>query len=127
MGHFVAYGSLVSSVHLLQVHLLEFAISVSMKHPFQSTSLLRFAVNRKDTLYDLGICISYDNLFQLTSDASNRICERFSMDEIVSPPKMLSVIFATVPVDVIEYNPSSATAMDSFPDTEISLMIAVFW
>ena len=38
------------------------------------------------------------------------------------PPKMRSGLFTTAAVDNIDYNPSYATAKDSFHGTRISLM-----
>ena len=75
-----------------------------------------------DALFRLGICVSYDRVLQLTSDIGNGICERFVRDGLVCPPKMRSGLFTTAAVDNIDYNPSSATAKDSFHGTGISLM-----
>lgn len=84
------------------------------------------AVTRKRTLIDaffsLGMCVSYDRLLHLTSDIGNGVCERFTIDGVVCPPKMRSGLFTMAAVDNIDYNPSSATAKDSFHGTGISLM-----
>ena len=89
-------------------------------------SLKIHAVTRKKTLIDalsrLGICVSYDRVLQLTSDIGNGVCERFVRDGLVCPPKVRSGLFTTAAVDNIDYNPSSATAKDSFHGTGISLM-----
>lgn len=75
-----------------------------------------------DTLFNLGMCISYDRLLKLTSDIANGVCQRFTMDGVVCPHKMRTGLFTTAAVDNIDYNPSSATAKDSFHGTGISLM-----
>ena len=75
-----------------------------------------------DALFRLGICVSYDRVLQLTSDIGNGVCKRFVRDGLVCPPKMRSGLFTTAAVDNIDYNPSSATAKDSFHGTVISLM-----
>lgn len=84
------------------------------------------AVTRKrnliDTLFSLGMCVSYDRLLKLTSDISNGVCERFTVDGVVCPPKMRCGLFTTAAVDNIDYNPSSATAKCSFHGTGISLI-----
>ena len=78
--------------------------------------------NLIDTFFSLGICVSYDCLLRLTSDISNRVCEQFTFDGIVCPPKLHSKLFTTAAVDNIDYNPSSATAKTSFHGTGISLI-----
>ena len=89
-------------------------------------SLKIHAVTRKrtfiDALFRLGICVSYYHVLQLTSDIGNGVCERFVRDGLLCPPKMHSGLFTTAAVDNIDYNPSSATAKDSFHGTGISLM-----
>ena len=75
-----------------------------------------------DTLFNLGLCVSYDRLLQLTSDIANGVCQRFSVADVVCPPKLRHGLFTTGAVDNIDHNPSSATAKDSFHGTGISLM-----
>ena len=75
-----------------------------------------------DTLYHLGICVSYDRLLQVSSDVANGLCQRFRMEDVVCPPKMRTGLFTTAAVDNIDHNPSSTTAKDSFHGTGISLM-----
>lgn len=84
------------------------------------------AVTRKrelvDTLFHLGMCVSYDRLLQVSSDIANGVCQRFRLEDVVCPPKMYNGLFTTGAVDNIDHNPSSATAKDSFHGTGISLM-----
>ena len=75
-----------------------------------------------DTLFNLGLCISYDRLLQLTSDLANGICQRFRMEDVVYPPKLRQGLFTTAAVDSIDHNPSSATSKDSFHGTGILLV-----
>ena len=78
--------------------------------------------NLTDTLFNLGLCISYHRLLQLTSNITNGICQRFVMEDVVCPLKMRHGLFTTAAVDNIDYNPSSATTKDAFHGTGISLM-----
>ena len=75
-----------------------------------------------DTLFNLGLCVSYDRLLLLTSDIANGVCQRFRVEDVVCPPKLRHGLFTTGAVDNIDHNPSSATAKDSFDGTGISLM-----
>ncbi|XP_072178978.1 uncharacterized protein [Diadema setosum] len=75
-----------------------------------------------DTLFNLGLCVSYGRLLQLTADIANGVCKRFDMEEVVCPPKLRKRLFTTGAVDNIDHNPTSATAKDSFHGTSISLM-----
>ena len=82
--------------------------------------------NLIDTLFSLGICVSYDRFLRLTSDISNALSEQFNNDGVVCPPKLRSSFFTTAAVDNIDYNPSSATAKDSFHGTGISIIQHAF-
>ncbi|KAI4830181.1 hypothetical protein KUCAC02_001831 [Chaenocephalus aceratus] len=75
-----------------------------------------------DTLFNLGLCVSYDRLLQLTSDIANGVCQSFRVEDVVCPPKLRHGLFTTGAVDNIDHIPSSATAKDSFHGTGISLM-----
>ena len=75
-----------------------------------------------DTLFNLGLCVSYDRLLQLTSDIANAVCQSFSAEDVVCPPRLRSGLFTTGVVDNVDHNPSSATVKDSFHGTEVSLV-----
>ena len=75
-----------------------------------------------DTLFHLGLCISYDRILQIQSDIANGVCQRYEMEKVVCPPNMHRGRFTIAAVDNIDHNPSSATATDSFHGTGISLM-----
>lgn len=74
-----------------------------------------------DTIYSLGMCVSYDRMLHLSSDIANGVCQRFRIEDVVCPPKLRQGLFTTGAVDNIDHNPSSATAKDSFHGTGISL------
>ena len=78
--------------------------------------------NLIDALFNLGMCISYDRLLNLTSDISNTICEQYRVDGIVCPPKLRCGVHTSAAVDNLDYNPTSSTAKDSFYGTGISLI-----
>ena len=75
-----------------------------------------------DTLFHLGLCISYDRALQIQSDIANGVCQRYEMEKVVCPPNMRRCLFTIAAVDNIDHNPSSATAKDYFHGTGISLM-----
>lgn len=75
-----------------------------------------------DSLINLGLCVSYDRLLEITSDIANGVCQRFRMEDVVCPPKLRDGLFTTGAVDNIDHNPSSTTAKDTFHGTGISLM-----
>lgn len=105
--------------------------TVSHKHhyetpiPFYISMKIHAATRNRnliDKFFSWGICGFYDCLLRLTSDISNGVCEQFTIDGIVCPPKLRSKLFTTAAVDNIDYNPSSATAKTSFYGTGISLI-----
>ena len=75
-----------------------------------------------DTLFHLGLCISYDRVLQIQSDIANGVFQRYELEKVVRPPNMRCGLFTIAAVDNIDHNPSSATAKDSFHGTGISLM-----
>lgn len=75
-----------------------------------------------DTLFSLGMCVSYDRVLQVSADIANGVCQRFRLDNIVCPPKMRTGLFTTAAVDNIDHNPSSGTSQGSFHGTGISLI-----
>ena len=42
-----------------------------------------------DALFNLGMCVSYSCLLQLTSDLGNGVCDQFVLDGVVYPPKIV--------------------------------------
>ena len=74
-----------------------------------------------DTLFDLGLCISYQQVLDISTELGNKICYHYEAEQAVCPPKLKSHLFTTAAVDNIDHNPSSVSAQDSFHGTGISL------
>ena len=72
-------------------------------------------------LYNLGLSISYERVFEIKNLTANAICEQFKADRVVCPPKLRKNIFTTAAYDNIDHNPSSTTAKEAFYGTEISV------
>ena len=89
---------------------------MSMK--IQSAARSRGLVN---LLHSLGMCVSYDRLLQSSSDVKNGIYQRFVIEDAVYPSNLRQNLFTTAAVDNIDHNQSSATAIDSFHVTGISV------
>ena len=91
----------------------------------QYLALLIHAQSRKkeliDKLYNLGLCISYDRVLQISTELGNTICVFYEETNNVCPPKLRNGLFTTGCVDNIDHNPSSRTAKDSFHGTAITL------
>ncbi len=51
----------------------------------------------------------------------SNICEQFSREQVVYPPKLHGNVFTAAAVDNIDHNPSSTTSKESFHGTGISL------
>ena len=75
-----------------------------------------------DKLYDLGLCVSYDRLMDISTDLANEVCAQYEEDQVVCPLNLLDGVFTCGAVDNIDHNPSARTAKDSFHGTAISLM-----
>lgn len=74
-----------------------------------------------DTMFDLGLSISYDRVLDISTAMGNRVCEQYHRDAAVCPPNLRQGLFTTAAVDNIDHNPSSTTATGSFHGTGISL------
>ena len=87
--------------------------------------LLVFAKTRKrqliDTLFQYGICISYDRVIEISTQLGEAVVQRYLEEGVVCPPIMHKGIFTTSAVDTIDHNPSATTAMSSFHGTGIFL------
>ena len=88
-------------------------------------AMVTHAETRKKTLidkfYNLGLCISYDRLMQISTDLGNKVCAQFEKDGLVCPLLLRKSLFTTGCVDNIDHDPSSRTAKDSFHGTAISV------
>lgn len=74
-----------------------------------------------DTFFDLGLCISYDRVLDISTELGNKICHHYEVEKAVCPPQLKGGLFTTAAVDNIDHNPSSTSAHDSFHGTGISL------
>lgn len=74
-----------------------------------------------DTLFSLGLSISYDRVLELSTDLGNEVCRFYESEKAVCPPKLRGKLFTTAAVDNIDHNPSSTSSHDSFHGTGISL------
>ena len=74
-----------------------------------------------DTLFNLGLCISYDRVLNISTDLGDKICYHYEQEKAVCPPQLKGGLFTTAAVDNIDHNPSSTTSRDSFHGTGISL------
>ena len=74
-----------------------------------------------DTLFDLGLSISYNRVMAISTAMGNNVCEKYQREQAVCPPNLHQGLFTTAAIDNIDHNPSSMTATDSFHGTGISL------
>ena len=76
-----------------------------------------------DKLYNLGLCISYDRVLQISTELGNTVCAFYEETNNVCPPELRNGLFTTGCVNNIDHNPSnsSRTARDSFHGTAITL------
>ena len=74
-----------------------------------------------DTLFELGICVSYNHVMSVSADLGNKLCDFYASVDTVCPPNMMQNTFTLAAVDNIDHNHSSATAKSSFHGTGISL------
>lgn len=74
-----------------------------------------------DTLFNLGLCISYDRVLNISTELGDKICYHYEQEKAVCPPELKGGLFTSAAVDNIDHNPSSTTSRDSFHGTGISL------
>ena len=74
-----------------------------------------------DSLFNLGLCISYDRVLSISTHLGNKLCGHYEVEKAVCPPNLTSSLFTTATADNIDHNPSSTSAHDSFHGTGISL------
>lgn len=75
-----------------------------------------------DTLFDLGLSISYDRVLGISTELGNKILHHYEVEKAVCPPELKGGLFTTAAVDNIDHNPSSTSTHDSFHGTGISLL-----
>ncbi len=74
-----------------------------------------------DTLFNLGLCIPYDRVLDISTELGNLICNRYEVEKAVCPPHLKDGLLTTAAIDNIDLNPSSTSAHDSFHGTGTSL------
>ena len=74
-----------------------------------------------ETLFDLGLSISYDRVMEISTIIGNHVCNYYQQNEVVCPPNMHEGLFTTAAIDNIDRNPSSTSATDALHGTGISL------
>ena len=87
--------------------------------------LLLYANTKKRNLIDLlfqhGICISYDRVLEISTTLGDTVIQKYLEDGVVCPSVLQKGVFTTLPIDNIDHNPSSTTAMTSFHGIGISV------
>ena len=73
-----------------------------------------------DALFELGLCIYYDHVLNISTILGNNLCDQFEVEKIVCPPTKEKPLHH-FSIDNVDHNPSSTTAQDSFHGTGISI------
>ena len=80
--------------------------------------LLLYAKTRKrqriDTMFQHGICISYDRVLEISTQLGESVVSRLMEDGVVCPAILQKGLFTTSAVDNIDHNPSATTATTSW-------------
>ena len=74
-----------------------------------------------NSLYKLGVSISYNRVNELENLLANAVCERFEEEGLVCPANLRKGLFTVGVLDNIDHNPSSTSAQGSFHGTGISV------
>ena len=56
-----------------------------------------------DTLFKLGISISYDRVLSISTEIGNSVCRRFEEDGVLCPIKLRKGLFTTSAIDNIDH------------------------
>lgn len=72
-------------------------------------------------LYEVGLSVSYERILEVEDWLTKAMCQRFEIDNSVSPSHIRNGIFTVGALDNIDHNLSSTTAQGSFHGTSISL------
>ncbi|CAG9823856.1 unnamed protein product [Phaedon cochleariae] len=78
--------------------------------------------NLIDSLFALGLSVSYDRVQYVLSTVTNVICESYETSEGVLPSSLHRDTFTTAVIDNIDHNQSSTSAQKSFHGTSITLI-----
>lgn len=73
-----------------------------------------------NTLFSLGLCVSYKRVINLSEDIAEAVTQHFEKHGVMCPPLLSKKVFTTAAVDNIDHNPTSSTAQRSFHGTGLS-------
>ena len=76
-----------------------------------------------DALFELGLCISYDRVLEISTIVGNNLCHQFEVEKAVCPAKLKKKIFTTAAINNINHNPSSTTAQDYAAEVFLPLFL----
>jgi len=74
-----------------------------------------------DTFFNLGLCVSYDRMLQISASLGNTVCSLFDLNIGPCPPTLRKGLFTTAAVDNIDHNPSATFTRGAFHETAITL------
>ena len=74
-----------------------------------------------DTLFHLGLSISYDRVLDISMDMAISASQQYDSEGVVCPLNLRKNLFTTAAIDNIDHNPSSTTSYGAFHGTGISL------
>ena len=92
--------------------------------PIYLGTMLRTQTRKRDlvdTLFHLGLCISYTRVLSISTKLGDKICYHYDRKKDVCLPELKGSLFISAAVDNIDHNPSSTTSRDSFHRPGISL------
>ena len=79
------------------------------------------SIDLVDTIYRLGLSVSYDRVLGLSADLGNTAISHFETIGTVCPPKLNIGVFTTSAVDNMDHDQTATSAPGSFHGTGISL------
>ena len=74
-----------------------------------------------DTLFQRGLSVSYDRVFQLSTDIANAVIDQYEDDGVVCPTILREGLFTTGNLDNLDHNPTSTSAQSAFHGTALSM------
>lgn len=74
-----------------------------------------------ESLYKLGISVSYSRMLEVEESIASGICKRYKHEDLVCPANLRKGLFTVGALDNIDHNPSATTAQGSFHGTAISI------
>ena len=77
--------------------------------------------NMINDLNNIGLCVSYKTVLQISTSLGNAAIARYNSNEIVCPSRLKFGVLTTVAIDNIDQSTSSMTATTSFHGTAISI------